>query len=179
MRPEKLSLAQEIKSQMADAAFALFVDFTKMNTVQTAQLKAKLAESGAKSQVVPNRIFKIVAKELGWEGLDAALVGPTAVIFGAGEPVDAAKALKDFIKTAKLPAVKAGYVEGRALTAAEVDVLATLPGKKAMQGVFVGTLAAPMRNLVGVFSQKLASIVYVLKAAADKKGGDANDSPAA
>ena len=106
MRPEKISLAQEIKSQMADAAFALFVDFTKMNTVQTAQLKAKLAESGAKSQVVPNRIFKIVAKELGWEGLDAALVGPTAVIFGAGEPVDAAKALKDFIKTAKLPAAR-------------------------------------------------------------------------
>ena len=52
---------------------------------------------------------------------------------------------------------------------ADVEALATLPSKKVMQSILVGTIAAPMSNLVGVMSQKLASLVYVLKAAADKK----------
>lgn len=169
MRPEKIAIAKEIQAQLADATFAIFVDFTKMNTVHTQGLKAKLRESNARFQVVPNRIFKVVAKELGWEGLDAGLIGPTAVIFGSADVAETAKALKEFITTAKLPAVKMGYMEGKAASAADVDVIATLPSKKVMQGVLVGTIAAPMSNLVGVMSQKLASLVYVLKAAADKK----------
>ena len=60
-------------------------------------------------------------------------------------------------------------MDGTVISADQVDVLATLPSKKVMQGMLVGTLAAPMSNLVGVMSQKLASLVYVLKAAADKK----------
>ena len=60
-------------------------------------------------------------------------------------------------------------MDGAVLQAADVEALATLPPKKVMQGVLVGTIAAPMSNLVGVMNQKLASLVYVLKAAADKK----------
>lgn len=169
MRPEKVAIAREIREQLAEAQFAIFVDFTRMNTGRMAELRVKLWESGSRFQVVPNRLFKAVAKELGWGGVETYLTGPTAVVSGGGDGAEAAKALKEFIRVSKVGHVKGGYMEGRGLGPEEVDLIASLPTKKAMQGILVGTLAAPMSNLAGVFRQKLASLVYVLRAAADKE----------
>lgn len=170
MRSEKQSIVAEIKGELEGAAFILFTDFTKMNMTQTTLLRRKLRELDARLQVVPNRLFGVVAKELGYEGLEDLTKGPTALVYGSDDAAAAAKALTEFIKAEKVPAVKGGYMEGGVLDKAGVERLATLPSKKTLQGMFVATLAAPMSNLVGVFSQKLASVVYVLKAAADKKG---------
>lgn len=170
MRPEKQAIVAEIKQEMADATFIFFTDYTRMNTEQTMTLRRKLRELDARFQVVPNRLFRVVAGELGMEGLDPALKGPTALVFGAGDAAATAKAIKEFIKAEKVLVVKLGRMDGEVLSAADVDRLATMPSKKTLQGMLVGTLAAPMSNLVGVMSQKLASLVYVLKAAAEKKG---------
>ena len=170
MRPEKQAIAREIKEQLGNATFAILTDFTRMDTTKTAALRRKLRETGARFQVVPNRLFRAVAQEAGYAGLDSALKGPTALVFGAGDVAATAKALREFIKANnKIPVVKLGHLDGAVLSAADVEALATLPSKKVMQGMLVGTIAAPMSNLVGVMSQKLASLVYVLKAAADKK----------
>ncbi|NCD21828.1 MAG: 50S ribosomal protein L10 [Spartobacteria bacterium] len=170
MRPEKQAIAREIKDQLAGATFAILTDFTRMDTTKTATLRRTLRETDARFQVVPNRLFRAVAKELGYVGLEAGLKGPTALVFGSGDVAATAKALREFIKANdKIPVVKLGHLDGAVLTAADVEALATLPSKKVMQGILVGTIAAPMSNLVGVMSQKLASLVYVLKAAADKK----------
>jgi large subunit ribosomal protein L10 len=170
MRPEKEAIVREIKEQLSGATFAILTDFTTMDTTKTAALRKKLRETDARYQVVPNRLFRVVAKELNYTGIEAGLKGPTAIVYGAGDVAATAKALREFIKgNNKIPVVKLGHLDGAVLSAAEVDVLATLPSKKVMQGMLVGTIAAPMSNLVGVMSQKLASLVYVLKAAADKK----------
>ena len=170
MRAEKQAIVREIKEQLADATFAILTDFTGMDTTKKMNLRRALREHGARFQVVPNRLFRVVAHELGYEGLDAALKGPTALVFGAGDIAATAKALREFMRANdKIPVVKLGHMDGTVISAEQVDVLATLPSKKVMQGMLVGTLAAPMSNLVGVMSQKLASLVYVLKAAADKK----------
>ena len=170
MRPEKEAIVREIKEQLAGASFAILTDFTRMDTAKTASLRRKLRETGARFQVVPNRLFRVVAKQLGYEGIEAGLKGPTALVYGAGDVAATAKALREFIKgNNKIPVVKLGQLEGAALTVADIEALATLPPKKVLQGMLVGTIAAPMSNLVGVMSQKLASLVYVLKAVADKK----------
>ena len=170
MRPEKQAIAREIKEQLSGATFAILTDFTSMDTAKTAALRKKLRETDARFQVVPNRLFRAVAKDLGYVGIEAGLKGPTALVFGAGDVAATAKTLREFIKgNNKIPVVKLGHMDGPTLTAADVEVLATLPSKKTMQGMLVGTIAAPMSNLVGVMSQKLASLVYVLKAAAEKK----------
>ena len=170
MRPEKLAIAREIKEQLASAKFAFLTDFTRMDTVKTMALRRKLRETDARFQVVPNRLFREVAKELKYDGIEAGLKGPTAIVYGTGDAAATAKALRDFIKgNDKIPVVKLGHMDGALLKATDIDALASMPPKKVMQGMLVGTIAAPMSNLVGVMSQKLASLVYVLKAAADKK----------
>jgi len=169
MRPEKQSIVRDIQEAMSGSTFAILTDFTGMDTVKTMQLRRALKESQSRFQVVPNRLFRVVAKELGFEGLEAGLKGPTAVVFGSGDVAQAAKTLREFAKTHKVPAVKLGHMDGAVLSVADVETLATLPSKKVMQGMLVGTIAAPMSNLVGVMNQKLASLVYVLKAVSDKK----------
>ena len=170
MRPEKEAIVREIKEHLSGATFAILTDFTRMDTAKTAALRKKLRETDARFQVVPNRLFRVVAKELDYAGIEAGLKGPTALVYGAGDVAATAKALREFIKgNNKVPVVKLGQLEGAALTAADIEALATMPPKKVLQGMLVGTIAAPMSNLVGVMSQKLASLVYVLKAAAEKK----------
>ena len=170
MRPEKQSIVKEINGQMSSASFAIFADFTKMDMGKTSALRKKLRESKARFQVVPNRMYRVATKDLGMEGAESVLKGPTAVVFGTEDVAETAKTLKAFAAANdKMPVVKAGWMEGRLLSASDVEVLATLPSKKTMQGMLVGTIAAPMSNLVGVMSQKLASLVYVLNAAKDKK----------
>ena len=169
MRPEKEAIVREIKDQLSTSTFVILTDFTKMDTTMTASLRRKLRETEARFQVVPNRLFRVVAKELGYTGIEAGLKGPTALVFGSGDVAATAKALREFTKANKIPAVKMGHMEGSVLSVANVEALATMPPKKVLQGMLVGTIAAPMSNLVGVMSQKLASLVYVLKAAVDKK----------
>jgi large subunit ribosomal protein L10 len=82
-----------------------------------------------------------------------------------------AKVLRAFAKAAtnKLPVVKGGYLSGQTLVAAQVESLADIPPREVLLGRMVGTIAAPMTRLVGAMNQKICSLLYVLKAVADKK----------
>jgi len=80
-----------------------------------------------------------------------------------------AKILKKFSGDKNKPAVKGGVLEGTVLSSKDVIALAGLPGKKEMQAKLVGTVAAPMTQLVGVMNQKICSLLYVLNAAVAKK----------
>jgi large subunit ribosomal protein L10 len=119
-------------------------------------------------RVVKNRMFRHVARELNYD-LEDSLRGPSAMIVGDGDVVEAVKILRDFIKENTLPVVKIGTLEGVILSAEDIKKLAELPPKPVMQGQLVGTIAAPLTQLVGVMQQKIASVVYVLKAIQDKK----------
>lgn len=169
MRPEKQAIVREIQASLADATFVILTDFTGMDTGKTAALRRALKETQARFQVVPNRLFRVAAAALGYDGIESGLTGPTAVVSGAGDAAATAKILREFARLNKVPVVKLGRLDGVLLQAADVETLATLPSKTVMQSILVGTIAAPMSNLVGVMNQKLASLVYVLKAAGDKK----------
>jgi large subunit ribosomal protein L10 len=91
------------------------------------------------------------------------------MISGSGDVALAAKVLRDFIKEKEKPVVKIGALQGAILSAVDVRSLADLPSREQLYGMLVGTLAAPMQRLVGTLNQKLASVVYVLKAYQEQK----------
>lgn len=169
IRPEKRSVVDELQTRYSPGGFIILADYTGMNSGATLELRRRLRGARARIQVVPNRLFK---KAIGGDRAAshrAALDGPTAVIRGEGDVVETAKTLADFAKEFKLPVVKGGEMDGRVLSAADVGALAQLPPRPVLLSQFLGTLVAPMSGLVGVLQQKLASVVYVLKAAADRK----------
>ncbi len=172
MRAEKASILQEVQGKLSGSTFFILTNFTGLSVVKTDDLRRRLRGAKADFTVVPNKQFGLAAKACGYADLSkAVLQGPSALIYGRGDVVAAAKVLKDFIKeNDKKPSLKMGGLQGTLLSPTEVESLAALPSREVLLGQVVGTIAAPMTQLVGVLQQKVASVVYVLKASADKKG---------
>lgn len=164
MRPEKESIANEIKERVEGAVFVILADYRGLTVAQTDELRNRLHGASANVQVVKNRILRLADDRL-TEGLK----GPSAMVYGKGDVVQAAKILRDFIRENKLPVIKIGSLEGTILSAGDLDILASLPSKEGLHAMVVGTLAAPMSQLVGVMNQKVASLLYVLNAVQEKK----------
>lgn len=164
MRPEKQAIADDLKERLNGADFFILADYTGMTVTQSEALRGKLGECESRLLVLRNRQFSHVARELGLEGLESRLTGPTAMVYGSGDVVETSKTLKAFAKENALPAIKLGGVEGKALSAEDVNQLADLPSKEQLQAMLVCTLAEPMTRVVRVMQQKQSSLVYVLEA---------------
>lgn len=169
-RPEKIAIREEVRSRMSDSGYVILTDCRGMNVAGMTELRAKLRGAKSRLLVVPNSFLKLASQDLGWGEVERFLEGPTAMITGTGEVTQVAKVLKDFVKTAsKPPSVKGGWFEMKALSSGDVEAIASLPSREVMLGRVVGTIAAPMTRLAGLLQQKVASVLYVLKAVEDKK----------
>ena len=169
IRPEKASLMSELTTRAQDVSYLFFADYTGLKSGMTLELRRRLRGAKARMQVVPNRMFRRAIGETRSQAHSKVLQGPTAIVVGKGDAVETARTLKDFSKEFKVLTIKGGELDGRALSADDVAALASLPAKPVLQAQLLGTLVAPMRNLAGVLQQKVASLLYVLRAVADKK----------
>ena len=97
------------------------------------------------------------------------LHGQSAMIYGNGDVVEVAKVIQSFTKENEKPLIRGGVVEGKSISADEVNQLAKLPAKEVLQAMLLGTLQAPKAQLVGVMNNKVSSLVYVLDAVRSKK----------
>lgn len=164
-RPEKLAMSTEIDQRVSGALYMILADYDGMDMPMTNDFKKSLRENGANYNVVKNRLLN---RALPLD-LSALLKGQTAMIYGQGDVVEIAKLIKKFTAKNRKPVVKGGFVEGKTVTAEDVVALAKLPSKDILRAQLLGTLQAPCSQLVGVFNQKVASLVYVLNAVINKK----------
>ncbi len=169
MRPEKHTMVEEIRQKVDGKVFVILADFNGLNVQKTADLRDRLRGADAEYTVVKNRLMNRVVQESELTGLEDALKGPTAIVSGNGDVVETAKILKAFIKENKKPIIKLGTFSGAILSAEDVEKLASMPPREELLGRLVGTIAAPMTQLVGVMNQKVCSLLYVLQAVKDKK----------
>lgn len=165
IRPEKTAMIAEVSERIDNAHYMIIADYTGMDMPTTSALKDSLRESGAQFSVVKNRILSRVADD----ELQDFLQGQSAMIYGDGDVVEIAKVIRSFTKENQKPLIRGGVVEGKAVSAKEVDQLAKIPAKQTLQAMLVGTLQAPKAQLVGVMNNKLSSLVYVLNAVQNKK----------
>ena len=173
MRAEKTSIANEIQERLQGAEFFILADYQGLSVSQTESLRNQLGETNARMMVLRNRQFVHVAKRLEVDGLGDRVLGPTAMFYGAGDMAETSRVLKSFIQANEKPAIKLGSIQGKVVSAAQVQQIADLPPREQMLGILVGTIAAPMTQFVGVMNQKLASLIYVLKAVQEKKEASA------
>jgi large subunit ribosomal protein L10 len=106
-------------------------------------------------------------------GLDDVLHGPTGLVFVAADPVATAKILADFQKEFERPAVKAGLVDGRRVTADEVKRLASLPSREQLLGQLAGAFQAPLAGFVGALNGLLYQMAGALEALKTQREGAA------
>ncbi|HXO17015.1 MAG TPA: 50S ribosomal protein L10 [Candidatus Dormibacteraeota bacterium] len=174
--PRKEAAVGELTEKLAAATNLFLTDYQGLTVGEITKLRGELRKDGNTYSVVKNTLFRIAAGDLAAR-LEAFLVGPTGIVFAGSDPVAPAKALKTFSDTVKRVAVKAAYIDGQVVDAAQVDKLAKLPPKIDLIASLVGTLANPLRGLVTVLSGNTSGLVRVLNAIREHKGGDDSAAP--
>ena len=106
--------------------------------------------------MVKNTLAKIAATEVGIEGFDDLLTGPTAIAFINGDVVEAAKGLRDFAKANPALVIKGGVLDGKPLDAAEVAKLADLESREVLMGKLAGAMLASLSQAVYLLNAPIA-----------------------
>src|ERR1700752_3490993 len=147
-KADKATAVADIAEQFKDATAALITESRGLTVANLAELRRSLAGSATYS-VAKNTLIKRAASEAGVEGLDELFVGPTAIALGSGEAVDAAKRIKKFPKHHKALVIKGGYMDGRALTVAEVERIAYLESREVLRANLAGAMKANLSKADG------------------------------
>ncbi len=148
---DKATAVADIAEQFKSSTATVITDYRGLTVANLAELRRSLAGSATYS-VAKNTLIKRAASDAGVEGLDELFVGPTAIAFVSGEAVDAAKAIKKFARDHKALVIKGGYMDGRALTVAEVERIADLESREVLLAKLAGAMKANLSKAAGLFN---------------------------
>ncbi len=158
---EKAAVIEETRQALEASQGTVLTDYRGLTVHQLGQLRERLAQAGVTLRVVKNTLIKRAADEVGIEGLDPYLAGPTAVAYSP-DPVAAAKTLSLAQREFRKMEIKAGILGKRAISANGVKELAELPPKEILLGRVVGTLNAPIQQFAWVLNAPMANLARAL-----------------
>ena len=167
-RADKATAVADITEQFNAATATLITEYRGLTVANLAELRRSLAGTATYS-VAKNTLIKRAASDAGVEGLDELFAGPTAIAFVTGEPVDAAKAIKTFAKEHKALVIKGGYMDGRALSVAEVERIADLESREVLLAKLAGAMKGNLANAAGLFNAPLSQFARLAAALQEKK----------
>jgi len=170
---EKIASVAELTEQFNNSNAAVITEYRGLSVKQITTLRRALGRDTTYA-VVKNTLTKRAAAEAGFPIDDALLTGPTAIAFITGDPVEAAKGLRDFAKTNPPLIIKGGVLDGKALSAAEVTKIADLESREVLLAKLAGALKALPTRAAGLFQAPLSQMARLAKALEEKKpAGDA------
>jgi large subunit ribosomal protein L10 len=178
-KEQKEAVVEQLTERLKQADTLLVADYRGLTMPQIDGLRSRLLESGARFTVVKNTLTRRAAEAAGSDALLALLEGPSAIAFldADGDMVAAAKALADAARETRVLAIRGGVLEGRALTAAEVESLATLPPVDVLRGQVLGAIVAPLTSFAALLNAPLQNLVGLIDARIEQLGG-ADAAPA-
>jgi len=181
--PDKTAAVAELADHFRESNGAVLTDYRGLTVKQLQELRRSLGENVSYA-VAKNTLTKIAAKDAGVELDEALLVGPTAIAFIKGDAVEAAKGLRDFAKANTPLIIKGGFLDGKILTAVEVNKLADLESREVLLAKLAGGMKASLTNAVSLFNAPLSQAARALgalqaKAASDPSILAAGPAPAA
>jgi large subunit ribosomal protein L10 len=154
-RAERQAAVAEIVDSFNGAAGAVLTEYRGLTVKQLQDLRRSLG-ANANYAVVKNTLAKIAATEVGIEGFDDLLTGPTAIAFIQGDVVEAAKGLRDFAKANPTLVIKGGVLDGKPLDAAQIGKLADLESREVLLGKMAGAMLASLSQAVYLLNAPLA-----------------------
>jgi len=167
-RPDKAAAVAELADQFRESNATVLTEYRGLTVAQLKQLRRALS-GNATFAVVKNTLTSIAAREAGVDGVDAHLAGPSAIAFVTGDPVEAAKGLRDFAKANPALVIKGGVLDGRALTAADVTKLADLESREVLLAKAAGAMKAKLYQAAYVFTANTAQAARVIDALRQKQ----------
>ena len=185
-RADKVAAVAEIAEEFRSSSAAVLTEYRGLTVAQLQELRRALG-ANANYAVVKNTLTKIAAKDAGHEELTELLVGPSAIAFVKGDPVLAAKGLRDFAKAHPMLVIKGGLLDGRPLSPDEFKKLADLESREVMLAKLAGAMKASLSGAASLFQAPLSQMARLAEALRQKaaedpsilRGGTGTPAPAA
>jgi large subunit ribosomal protein L10 len=182
-KSDKERVVAELAERLRTSETLIVADYRGLTNAEIDGLRTKLLEHGARFAVVKNTLTRRAAETAGADALLALLEGPSAIAFveSGGDPVAVAKALADAATSTKVLAIRGGVLEGKSLTAAEVESLAKLPPADVIRAQLVGAIVSPLTTIVALLAAPLRDLVGLIDARIEqlKEQGDTSEAEAA
>ncbi len=172
-KEDKELVVAELTERLRTSDTLLVADYRGLTMPQIDALRSRLIESGARFTVVKNTLTRRAAEAAGAEALLTLLEGPSAIAFleADGDMVAAAKALADSARESRVLAIRGGVMQGRAITAEEVQSLASLPPLDILRSQVLAAIIAPITAIAGLVNAPLQNLYGLLEARIDQLGG--------
>ena len=151
----------EISEKVKKAKSMVVTTYSGLSVAEQTELQREIREAGGEFTIAKNTIFRLAT---GLQDLAQHLTQQTAIMFSYADEVAPIKKLVEFIKKSEKPVIKAGVMEGKLLSAEEVEDLAKLPGKLDLISMMINRLQGPAYGFVNVLQAPTRDLVYVLEA---------------
>ena len=171
IQDHKVKAIESIKGDFSNVKDFIFTDYRGLTVAQITELRNDLRKENAVYKVIKNRFAKIALKELDQPTVDEHLTGPTAVALSTEEAGPVAKALVAFARNGVLK-IKGGIIDGNVFDAEQMVAFSKLPTKLELIAKLMGTMKAPVQNMVYIMHGVPQQLVRTLQAVADKKAAE-------
>jgi large subunit ribosomal protein L10 len=162
-RADKTAAVAELAAEFRSSQAVVLTEYRGLSVKQLTALRRSLGDT-VHYAVVKNTLTSLAAKDAGVAGLDEQLVGPSAIAFVKGDPVEAAKGLRDFARANPLLVIKGGVMDGRPLAADEIRKLADLESREVLLAKLAGAMTASLSRAAALFAAPLASTARAVEA---------------
>jgi large subunit ribosomal protein L10 len=147
----------------------IVMEYHGINVEEISDLRSKLCAFGSEYTVVKNTLSKIALKQVGID-VGGNFSGPTALVVDVNDNImSSAKVVVEFIKSNSKLKIKAGFLEGKFISASELVQLSSLPSKEVLIVRALGGMKAPVTGFVSILAANIKAFVTVLEAKAAKK----------
>src|SRR5689334_4101212 len=177
IRLDKPRAVTELSEHFRGSSATLLTEYRGLTVAQITELRRSLG-AGTKYEVAKNTLAKRAAADAGIAGLDALFTGPTALAFVSGDPVEAAKGLREFAKTHPALVIKGGVFEGKPISAAEVAKIAELESRDVLLAKLAGAMKANLSKAAALFQAPLSKAARTVAALQDKRAAEGGTAPA-
>ncbi|GGK13575.1 50S ribosomal protein L10 [Pilimelia terevasa] len=168
VRSDKAAAVAELSDSFRNSPATVLTEYRGLTVSQMTALRRSLGQD-TKYSVAKNTLAKRAATDAGIAGLEELFTGPTALAFVSGDPVEAAKGLRDFAKTYPALVIKGGVFECRAISADEVKKLADLESREVLLAKLAGAMKGNLSKAAALFQAPLAKAARAAAALRDKR----------
>ena len=178
-RPEKVQAVAEIKERIEGSQAVFLAEYAGLSVKEQQELRRSLRANDAEFKVVKMTLARLAADDLDLDSLDELLLGPTGLAFADGDPVGAAKALKDFSKDHDVFVIKGGLLGPDFLSPERISELADIEPREDLLAKLAGAMQAPLANLAGLLAALPRNTASVLQQLLEQKESAGDDAPEA
>lgn len=178
-RPEKVQAVADIKERIEGAQAVFLAEYAGLSVQEQQTLRRELRANGAEFKVVKMTLARLATADLDIEDLDELLLGPTGLAFADGDPVGAAKVLRDFAKGHEVLVIKGGLLGREFLTPERVAELADIEPREVLLARIAGAFEAPMAKMAGLLAALPRNAATMMQQLLEKKQEESPELPAA